>query len=313
MSRVGFREEDRSMEAHQSFLDAWRISDVEPPLPEKVGPYHIEREIGKGTLGTVYLGRDTRSGAKVAVKTIPLADEFEEAHLERVRERFFSEAESASRLDHPAIVSIYEVGESDNLVYVVMEYLEGRRLSEHITPDRLLPVPVVLELMARVAEAVDYAHRRSVLHGDLKPANLLYKVETDEIKITDFGIARLTDSGRTKTGIRLGTPSFTPPEQLAGEKMTNRSDLFSLGVALYQLLTGRLPFQADSMTALMHRIATDKHTPLNEARAELPENLEEPVRRALVKDPVDRFARGSELALALRDQLAALTETKDRV
>ncbi len=301
------------MESHQRFLDAWRILDVELPLPEKVGPYDIKRELGKGTLGTVYLGRDSRSGVDVAVKTIPLADEFEQAHLERIRKRFFSEAERASRLDHPAIVSIYEVGESDNLVYVAMEYLEGQRLSDHITPDRLLRVPVVLDLIARVAEAVDYAHRRSVIHGDLKPANLLYKAETNEIKITDFGIARLTDSGRTKTGIRLGTPSFTPPEQLAGEKITNRSDLFSLGVALYQLLTGSLPFQADSMAALMHRIATDEPTPLNKARPELPEILEQPVRRALAKDPLDRFARGSELAVALRDQLATLAETDDRV
>lgn len=301
------------MEDHQRFLDAWRISDVEPAPPEKVGPYDIKREIGKGTIGTVYLGRDTRSGARVAVKTIPLADEFEPAHLERVRKRFFSEAETASRLDHPAIVSIYEVGASDDLVYVAMELLKGHRLGDHITPDRLLPVPVVLDLMARVAEAVDYAHRRSVIHGDLKPANLMYNADTNEIKITDFGIARLTDSGRTKTGIRLGTPSFTPPEQLAGDKITNRSDLFSLGVALYQLLTGCLPFQADSMTAMMHRIATDEPTPLDKARPDLPESLERPVRRALAKDPADRFERCAELALGLRDQLTMIAETEDQV
>lgn len=300
------------MDAEQTDQMSFRIPEIKRYQPDQVGPYEIEREIGKGVLGTVYLGRDTRTGEPAAIKTVPLADEFQKEHLERVRRNFFREAKTAGQLDHPAIVTVHEVGESGQLAYIAMEYLTGHPLSEHITADRLLPACVVLDLMTRVAEGIGYAHDRGVIHRDIKPANLIYDPAGDSVKITDFGLATLTDSGQTKSGIRLGTPSFTPPEQLAGSPATRQSDVFSLGVTLYQLLTGCLPFHADSLTALMRRINEDTPTPLSEARPDLPPGLEKLIGRALKKDPADRFQYGAELAAAIGEQRAVLTEDNSR-
>ncbi|MBC7982712.1 MAG: serine/threonine protein kinase, partial [Candidatus Obscuribacterales bacterium] len=167
-------------------------------------------------------------------------------------------------------------------------------------PVRLLPVARVFGLAARVADALDYAHRQNVVHRDIKPANIMFNADTDELKLTDFGIARLTDTSRTKTGIVLGTPSFMSPEQLEGRPLDGRSDLFALGVALYQLLTGQLPFRAESMTRLMHKIAMEAHVPLRSLRPELPELAEQIMSQTLAKHAVDRFQTGAEMATALR-------------
>ena len=164
--------------------------------------------------------------------------------------RFFREAETAGRLNHPNIVTIYDVGEERGLAYIAMEYLKGRHLSEYATPTNLLEPRKVLELIGRTAEALGFAHKQQVVHRDIKPANIMYDPSTDVLKITDFGIARLSGAGSTRTGIVLGTPSFMSPEQLEGRTVTGHSDLFSLGVSLFQLLTGQLPFTADSMTGI---------------------------------------------------------------
>ncbi|HSN70430.1 MAG TPA: serine/threonine-protein kinase, partial [Steroidobacteraceae bacterium] len=273
---------------------------------QRLGRYEIESEIGKGAMGVVYLGRDPRINRVVAIKAIALADEFEEADLAEAKARFFREAEMAGRLNHPGIVTIYDVGESGRLAFIAMELLRGRHLSHYAESANLLPPEQVLELVARVAEALHYAHRQNVVHRDIKPANIMFDPDTDELKITDFGIARLTDTSRTKTGIVLGTPSFMSPEQLEGRRLDGRSDLFSLGVSLYQLLTGQLPFRAESMTRLMQKIATETHDPLRAVRPELPDSVERVVARALAKNPDDRFQTGAELAAALRDCAARL-------
>jgi len=290
------------------------------PLPQfdaanrkqTLGRYEIQRELGKGAMGVVYLGRDPKINRIVAIKAIALAEEFAEEDLADARERFFREAEMAGRLNHPGIVTVYDAGEDRGLAFIAMEYLRGEHLSHYAESLYLLPVARVLSLAARVADALDYAHKQNVVHRDIKPANIMFNKDTDELKITDFGIARLTDTSRTKTGIVLGTPSFMSPEQLEGRPLDGRSDLFALGVTTYQLLTGQLPFRADSMTRLMQKIATEPHVPLRSLRPELPELADQIIERTLAKSAFDRYQTGAEMALALRTCLK-LTTRKEAI
>jgi eukaryotic-like serine/threonine-protein kinase len=267
----------------------------------QLGRYQLEREIGRGAMGVVHLGRDTAINRLVAIKAIPLASEFSESELTEARTRFFREAETAGRLNHPNIVTIYDVGEEHGLAYIAMEYLKGRHLSDYATSGNLLEPRKVLELMGRTAQALGFAHKQQVVHRDIKPANIMYDPNADVLKITDFGIARLTGTGTTRTGIVLGTPSFMSPEQLEGRTVTGHSDLFSLGVSLFQLLTGHLPFTADSMTGLMQQIAESPHPPLRSYRPDLPACVESIIDRALAKTPEARFESGAQMAAALED------------
>jgi serine/threonine-protein kinase len=277
-------------------------SQGSPPLAiPQLGRYRLEREIGRGAMGVVYLGRDTAINRLVAIKAIPLASEFSDAELEEARARFFREAETAGRLNHPNIVTIYDVGEESGLAYIAMEYLKGHHLSDYATSSSLLEPRKVLELIGRTADALGFAHKQQVVHRDIKPANLMYDGATDVLKITDFGIARISGAGSTRTGIVLGTPSFMSPEQLEGRTVTGHSDLFSLGVSLFQLLTGQLPFTADSMTGLMHQIAEAPHPPLRAFRPDLPACVESIIDRALAKNPDARFDSGGQMAAALED------------
>jgi eukaryotic-like serine/threonine-protein kinase len=174
-------------------------------------------------------------------------------------------------------------------------------MSEFVVPERLLPVTTVLDLLSRTADALDYAHSQNVVHRDIKPANIMYDSISDGLKITDFGIARLIDVGRTRTGIVLGTPAFMSPEQLEGKNVNGHTDLFALGVSLYQLLTGHLPFRGASMTKLMFVIANEPHESVTTVRPDLPECLNPIIDRALAKDPSARFQTGAEMAAALRN------------
>jgi hypothetical protein len=271
------------------------------PEAERLGRYQLEREIGRGAMGIVYLGRDTAINRMVAIKAIPLASEFSDAELVEARSRFFREAETAGRLNHPNIVTIYDVGEERGLAYIAMEYLKGRHLSDYAKSNNLLEPRKILEIIGRTAEALGFAHKQQVVHRDIKPANLMYDPSTDVLKITDFGIARLSGAGSTRTGIVLGTPSFMSPEQLEGRTVTGHSDLFSLGVSLFQLLTGQLPFTADSMTGLMQQIAEAPHPPLRAFRPDLPACVESVIDRALAKNPEARYDSGAQMAAALED------------
>lgn len=278
-------------------LDA---SGVENPM---LGRYEVVKELGKGAMGVVYLGRDPKINRTVAIKTMALAQEFEEDELEEVTSRFFREAETAGRLSHPNIVSIFDAGEEYDLAYIAMEFLKGRDLDIYTKKDKLLPITKVLELMALAADALGYAHKLNVVHRDIKPANIMYDPESNEFKITDFGIARITDSSKTKTGMILGTPSYMSPEQLAGEKVEGSSDLFSLGVMLYQLLCGELPFKGDSMSSLMFMIASEPHRDIKTFRPELAKEASctiQIINKALAKDPEKRFASGEIFANYLR-------------
>lgn len=280
---------------------------VEKPM---LGRYQVEKELGKGAMGVVYLGKDPKIGRVVAIKTLALSNEFEGDELVDARERFFREAETAGRLQHQHIVTIFDAGEEHDLAYIAMEFLKGKDLSEFTKVGHLLAVPQVLSVVARVAQALAYAHTQNVVHRDIKPANIMYELATDTVKVTDFGIARITDSSKTKTGLVLGTPSFMSPEQLAAKRVDGRSDLYSLGVMLFQLLTGTLPFRGESMTELMYKIANEEAPDLRAVRSDLPVNLAAVVQRALVKDPQLRYADGEAFARDLYAVLAKLASGK---
>jgi serine/threonine-protein kinase len=266
----------------------------------KFGRFEVQKELGKGAMGVVYLGKDPKIGREVAIKTMALAQEFEADELAEVKERFFREAETAGRLSHPNIVTIYDTGEEHDFCYIAMELLKGGDLAPFVKPNNLLPPDKVVSIVARAADALGYAHKQGVVHRDIKPANMMYHPQSDMLKLTDFGIARLTDSSKTKTGMVLGTPSYMSPEQLAGRKIEGRSDLFSLAVSLYQLLCGRLPFEGESMAQLMYKIANEPPADILSVNAAVPPGLVAFLDKALAKNPDERFQSGEEFAAALR-------------
>jgi len=265
---------------------------VEKPM---LGRYEVERELGKGAMGAVYLGKDPKISRTVAIKTMALSQEFEDDELVEVKQRFFREAETAGRLTHPNIVTIYDAGEEHDLAYIAMEFLKGSDLSQYIKSASLLPIKQVLSLIQRSADAIDYDHQYNVVHRDIKPANIMWDPETDSLKITDFGIARITDSSKTKTGMVLGTPSYMSPEQLAGKKVTGQSDIFSLGVMLFQMVTGQLPFTGDSMATLMYKIANEKHPAPESINPKVPRCVTIIINRAMEKDVEKRYKRGKQM------------------
>jgi len=265
-----------------------------------LGRYEIERELGRGAMGVVYLGRDPRIGRTVAVKTVALSEEFEGEQLEQVTARFFREAETAGRLNHPSIVTIYDVGEESDLAYIAMDYLDGSSLQRYTRPGKLLPITTVFDIIAQVADALHYAHGHNVVHRDVKPGNMIYDRRTRRIKVTDFGVACLTDASKTKTGTILGTPSYMSPEQVLGRKVDGRSDIFSLGVTFYQMLRGELPFDGQPLATLMYKIANEKHPDVGHLRLDLPPCVSTIMDKALAKKPADRFQTGADMAQAIR-------------
>lgn len=281
--------------SNASLLDA--SGNVEKPM---LGRYQVEKELGKGAMGVVYLGRDPKINRVVAIKTMALSQEFEEDELVEVKERFFREAETAGRLNHPNIVQIYDAGEEHDLAYIAMEFLKGKDLVPFTKTGNLLPLPKAMSIVARIADALDYAHKNNIVHRDIKPANFMYEPDSDTVKVTDFGIARITDSSKTKTGMVLGTPSYMSPEQLSGKKIDGRSDLFSLGVTLYQLVSGALPFGGDSMAQLMFKIANEAHADVRTINPALPDCLAAIIDKALQKDAARRYQTGAEMATDLR-------------
>ena len=255
-------------------------------------------------MGAVYLATDLHTGQSVALKLLTLQREFSPEDLVEVRQRFLREARAASSLHHPDILEVLDSGETGSDAWIVMELVQGQDLSAHTRSGQLLPAVQVLKITARVARALAYAHRQGVVHRDIKPANVMIDPLTDSVKLSDFGIARIADGSRTRTGLVLGTPSFMSPEQMSGRRVDGRSDLYSLGVMLYQLLTGALPYQAESMARLMYQIANVPAPDIRLLRPELPEALANVVALALEKRPEMRYADGHQLGADLREMAA---------
>lgn len=270
---------------------------MEKPM---LGRYQVDKEIGRGAMGMVYLGHDPKIGRTVAIKTLMLSQEFEGDKLVEVKDRFFREAETAGRLNHPNIVTIYDVGEDQDMSYIAMDYLKGFDLLAYTKQGALLPATEVIDVIIKVADALDYAHEQKVVHRDIKPANIIYDKETGVLKVTDFGVACLTDTSKTKTGTILGSPSYMSPEQLAGKRVDGRSDMFSLGITMYQLLTGELPFVGESLASLMYKIANEKHPDIRMFNPELPACVAKIINKSLHKDIDRRFQTGSQMVGALR-------------
>ena len=274
-----------------------------------LGRYELVKELGRGAMGIVYLGKDAKIGRQVAIKTMALADEFDGDALKDVHARFFREAETAGRLNHSNIVTIYDVGEDQGLAYIAMDYLQGDALQKYTDSKNLLPLGEVLAVAIKVAEGLDYAHKHHVVHRDIKPANIMYDRGTGRVKITDFGIAALTDMSKTKTGTILGSPLYMSPEQVSGNKLDGRSDLYSLGVTIYQLLRGEMPFEAPSLTGLMFKIANEPHPDVTFLRPDIPPTVKVVIDKALQKNPDMRFQNGLEFANALRLALGVRKRT----
>ncbi len=265
-----------------------------------LGHYHIEKEIGRGAMGLVYLGQDPRINREVAIKTMALSHEFEGNELKEVKERFYREAETAGRLNHPNIVTIYDIGEEQELAYIAMDYLRGEDLSAFTSEKTLLPLKEVMAIAEQVAEALDYAHKQNVVHRDIKPANIIYESGEKAVTVTDFGVACLTDSSKTKTGTVLGSPSYMSPEQVAGKRVDGRADIFSLGVTIYQMATGHLPFEAESLGSLMFKIANQAHAKPSKYRKGIPICLTRIINKCLQKEQASRYQSAAEVAAALK-------------
>lgn len=271
-------------------------TDTRPTL----GRYEIIKQLGKGAMGIVYLGQDPRINRTTAIKTFSFSDDFEKEEAEKMKESFFREAESAGTLSHPNIVTIYDAGDEQDLAYIAMEFLEGEDLEKYTKKDNLLPMRKVIEYGADIADALDYAHQKGIVHRDIKPANIML-LKDGVVKITDFGIARITASSQTQTGVVKGTPYYMSPEQISGEKVDGRSDIFSLGTMLFQLLTGQVPFSGDSPAALMHKILNVPHPDPKKINPKIVTPLVSILNKTLEKDREKRYQKASQIASHLRE------------
>ncbi len=268
------------------------------PSLGKVGKYVIVKEVGKGSTGVVYLSHDPYYRRDVAIKVYNIeAGSAEKARI--ARKMFLSEAHMVGMLQHPNILPIYDAGEENSRCYIVTEHIHGARtLSAYCKPDNLLPVQDVVEIIYKCAKALHYAHSRGVIHRDIKPSNLML-TQSNDVRIIDFGIALVADSDISRIEGIAGSPSYMSPEQVQSEEITNRSDLYSLGAVMYELLTGYRPFRGSNLSKLLHQIVFATPPPIHTLRADIPEVIEEVVAKALQKEPGKRYRNGLELAAEL--------------
>jgi predicted Ser/Thr protein kinase len=270
-----------------------------PSPPTKLGRYEIVDEIGRGAMGVVYLAWDPLIGRQVALKVLQISSPLSDEELRQIRRRFIHEAQSAGILSHRNIVTIHDVVEEseEHATFIAMEYVRGTDVKQ-LLKGGPLDLGFTGDVVSQVAEALDYAHARGVVHRDIKPANILITADR-QVKITDFGIARMTSSNLTQDTQLLGTPNYMAPEQVLGGELDHRVDVFALGVLLYEMLTGQKPFPGENLTVVTHRIVYEPFTPLEQHAVELPPGIEDVIRRALEKKPEDRYAAARELAADL--------------
>jgi len=277
--------------------------------PVKIGRYDVASEIGRGAMGVVYRAVDPMLERTVAIKTINMA--LDPGEMEQYEKRFTIEARAAGSLNHPNIVTIYDIGRSGDLAYMAMEFLEGRELKEVIV-EHELNADRALDIAAQIADGLAYAHEHDVVHRDIKPANIMI-LRGDRAKITDFGIARMRSADvRTQTGVVLGSPRYLSPEQVLGKRCDARADTFSLGVIIYEMLTGQVPFNGIDVNSLMFQIVNFNPPPPSSINPELPAMIDLILAKALAKSADERYATITELAADLRNcrqQGPALTKT----
>ena len=267
------------------------------------GRYQVEGILGKGAMGIVYQGVDPKINRHVAIKTLQLNNHDSEQEYIEAKERFFKEAQTAGGLSHANIVTIYDVGEEDNLGYIAMDLLTGAPLSVFIKPDNLLPSSLVYQLMIQITDALEYAHQQNVVHRDIKPANIIYDDDLLKVTVTDFGIAYVSDNSKTKTGVIMGSPYYMSPEQILGLQVDGRSDIFSLGVTFYQLLSGELPFKGESIATVAYQITKSKATAVTQVNSQLPASALRITNKAMHKDISKRYQTMAEFKQALENAL----------
>lgn len=279
-------------------LMAQRNATREQHIPEKIGKYVIVKEVGRGSTGVVYLSHDPYYRRDVAIKVYNL-ETHDEDRQRVTRKMFLSEAHMVGMLQHPNILPIFDAGEENGHYYIVTEHVHGARtLSAYCKPDNLLPVDDVVEIMYKCAKALHYAHSRGVIHRDIKPSNIML-TQANDVRIIDFGIALVADSDISRIEGIAGSPSYMSPEQVQSLEITNRSDLYSLGAVLYEMLTGFRPFRGGNLSKLLHQIVYATAQPIHALRPDIPEVLETSIAKALQKDPAKRYRNGLELAADL--------------
>ena len=236
----------------------------------------------------VYKASDPKLNRITAIKTIRFTDDFDPEEMDDIKKRFLAEAETVAKLSHPNIVTIYDVGEEYDLFYIAMEYLGDRNLELYCKNEKRIPVRRTIDIVAQIADAISYAHNNGIVHRDIKPANIMV-LNDGKVKVTDFGIARSMASSKTRTGIVKGTPQYMSPEQISGKKVDGRSDIFSLGIIFYQLLTGRLPFMGDDLPSIMYNISKVKHESPAQFNPKVFPACVQIIDKALEKDPQSRY------------------------
>ncbi|MES9888161.1 MAG: serine/threonine-protein kinase [Candidatus Sedimenticola sp. 6PFRAG1] len=276
-------------------FDRQGISTIEQLNRTTIGKFQIQKLIGEGATASVYLAHDAFNGDKVAIKIANQGVFEDPVHGQRFRKMFMNEASLAGKLRHPHIATVLDAGSENSYQYIVMEYVPGDTLKAHCKPETLLPVDDILEIIFKCCNALDYAHQQGLIHRDIKPANLLFTEGTD-VKISDFGTALMMDSDLTQIMDVVGTPNYMPPEQVNGGKVTIQSDIYSLGVVMYQLLSGKLPFQANNQFDLIHKITSEAPPALDSVRSGLPPEVAQIVSRCLEKNPSERYITCSDLA-----------------
>jgi serine/threonine-protein kinase len=270
------------------------------PSLTKAGRYELLDELGRGAMGVVYRAKDPVIGRDVAVKTIRLVEVGTGLTREELTSRFQTEARAAGLLTHPNIVVIYDAGEEDGQYYITMELVEGSSLQALLDQRQSFPLPRVLRLMEQACSALEFAHQRLVVHRDIKPANLML-TQDDQLKITDFGTAKILQMGATQTATVIGTPSYMSPEQIKGNPVDGRSDIFALGVILYELVTGQKPFPGDNVTTVIYRVMNEEPIPPRQIDPSIHPGLAAVIARALAKDPAERFQSCREMSQALQN------------
>lgn len=266
--------------------------------PQKLGKYEVRRQLGCGAMGIVYEGYDPFIQRTVALKTIR-KELLDQDRAQEMLARFQREAQAGGRLSHPNIVAIYEYGEDQNTAYIAMEFIEGKELRELFAESARFTLAQVIDIMAQLLSALNYSHQHGVVHRDIKPANLIVMAD-NQVKITDFGIARLESSNLTQTGSIMGTPNYMSPEQFMGQPIDGRSDLFSAGVILYQLLTGEKPFIGESTTTIMYQVLNNTPNAPSVLNVQIPAAFDGVIRKALAKRPSERFQTGHEFIDAIK-------------